>query len=318
MKFPDPLLQLGFATLLEGARDKVLLGSLRATIGRLATRVVDKQLSKYASKAALSALAAHGIRGETVFALPVVLEANPSLLGYYRLLYGYSQKQFYTTKIGASSLRSMELKGMLTARAAPKLAEACEAFAVAGEMLVQGLGSKLARPELAHELSLLTLGAQFRGGANNTRGSAGIKTVFAVLKRVFEDEVEAAGERLLEVRNAAGKLVHVEIAADPDVLIKSTMSDGQIRSVVAIEVKAGEDHSNIWNRVGEAEKSHQKARASGINERWTIVNDPQASQAKLQSMSSSTTRFYQLLDLTDDRSKAFGDFKSRVRDMAGL
>jgi hypothetical protein len=118
--------------------------------------------------------------------------------------------------------------------------------------------------------------------------------------------------------DAAGKLVTIELAGDPDALIKSTISDGQVRSVVAIEVKAGEDHSNIWNRVSEAEKSHLKAKDFGINERWTIINDPQAPVKKLKSTSPSTTRFYQLLELTDAESDQFSDFRSRVRDLVGL
>lgn len=318
MNFPDPLLQLGFATLLDGARDKVLLSALRITVATLPTTDIDAQLAKLASASALAALSGHGLRGETVFPVPLVLTENPMLIGYYRLLFGYSQKQFYTSKTGASCLKSMEEKGVLTSRAASSLDEACEAFARAGEMLVQGLGSKLSGQALPHELSLLTLGAQFRGGANNKRGSDGIKAVFAVLQRVFEKETEESGERSLRLRNAAGKLVEIELAGDPDVLMKSTMADGQVRSVVAIEVKAGEDHSNIWNRVGEAEKSHLKAKNAGINERWTIINDPQAPADKLHSMSPSTTRFYQLLELTDDQSTNFADFRSRVRDLVGL
>jgi len=318
LNFPDPLLQLGFATLLEGAREKTLLAALRRTVAGLPTTQIDQELSDYVSSQALSILSGHGIRGETIFPIPLILSAGPSLIGYYRLLFGYSQKQFYTTRTGASCLRAMETKGSLTSRAADHLQEGCRAFARSGEMLVRGLGSKLMRPEIPHELTLLTLGAQFRGAANNTRGTDGIKAAFAVLERVFEQEIEKTGERSLVLRNAAGKVVRVELAADPDILIKSTMSDGQTRAVVAIEVKAGEDHSNIWNRVGEAEKSHLKAKAAGINERWTIVNDPQAPTDKLQSMSSSTTRFYQLLQLTDDQSTEHLDFRSRVRDMVGL
>lgn len=318
MIFPDPLLQLGFATLLEGARDRLLLSALRHTVGGLSISEIDRQLADYASDKTLSVLASRGIRGETIFALPVVLNAAPALLGYYRLLYGYSQKIFYTTKTGASALRLMEAKGIVTRRAAPKVEEACRAFAGAGEMLVEGLGKKLNGFEIAHELSLLTLGAQFRGSANNTRGTDGINALFAVLKRAFEDAIEKTGERTLLVRTPAGKQVVIQLASDPDVLIKSTMSDGQVRSVVAIEVKAGEDHSNIWNRIGEAEKSHVKIRSAGVNERWTVVNDPQASLAKLKSSSPSTTRFYQLLQLTDDSSEEFSDFRSRLRDLVGL
>jgi hypothetical protein len=318
LNFPDPLLQLGFATLLEGARERLLLGALRQTIAGLPTTEIDQQLSYYASAGALASLSGHGMRGETVFPVPLVLARNPSLLGYYRLLFGYSQKQFYTTRTGASCLRTMETKGMLTSRAAANLEDACRAFARAGEMLIGGLGSKLARPDFPHELSLLTLGAQFRGAANNTRGTDGIKAVVAILERVFADEIERIGERLISIRTPGGKLVEVQIASDPDILITSVMSEGQRRLILAIEVKAGEDHSNIWNRVGEAEKSHLKARDDGINERWTIINDPQAAEGKLKSSSPSTTRFYQLLHLIDDQSGGFADFRSRIRDMAGL
>lgn len=318
MNFPDPLLQLGFATLLDGARDKILLSALRKTVATLPTPEIDAELAQFASAASLSILSGYGLRGETVFPVPLVLRKTPSLIGYYRLLLGYSQKQFYTSKTGASCLRTMEVKGLLTPKAEASLEKACGAFARVGEMLVQGLGAKLSGNTLPHELALLTLGAQFRGGANNQRGSDGIKTVFAVLQRVFEKETEKTGERSLTLRTAAGKLVEIQLAGDPDVLIKSTMADGQVRAVVAIEVKAGEDHSNIWNRVGEAEKSHLKARNDGINERWTIINDPQAATGKLQSTSPSTTRFYQLLELTDDESDSFSDFRSRLRDLVGL
>lgn len=318
MIFPDPLLQLGFATLLEGARDRVLLSALRRTIGELSVSEIDQQLAIFASEKALSSLASRGIRGETIFPLPLVLSASPELLGYYRLLYGYSQKIFYTSKTGASALRLMEIRGIVTPRAAPRIETACIAFALAGEMLVEGLGKKLTGFEIAHELSLLTLGAQYRGSANNTRGTDGINAMFAVLKRAFEDEIEKTGERTLLVRTLAGKQVLIQLASDPDVLVKSTMSDGQVRSVVAIEVKAGEDHSNIWNRIGEAEKSHVKMKSEGVNERWTIVNDPQAPLAKMKSSSPSTTRFYQLLHLTDDSSDEFSDFRSRLRDLVGL
>ena len=50
------------------------------------------------------------------------------------------------------------------------------------------------------------------------------------------------------------------------------MEDGSFRNRIAIEVKGGKDFSNIHNRLGEAEKSHQKAKSEGFNEFWTIVN----------------------------------------------
>jgi hypothetical protein len=318
LNFLDPLLQLGFATLLEGARDKLLLDALGKTVANLSTSELDRQLSTYATQASLAVLSGYGVRGETIFPVPLVLQANPALIGYYRLLFGYSQKQFYTGKTGASCLRAMEVRGVMTPRAGGQLEDACYEFARVGNMFVEGLGSNLKRAELPHELSLLTLGAQFRGGANNKRGSDGVKAVFAILERIFESEIEESGKGSLTIRNAAGKLVAIKVAADPDVLVTTTMADGNARDVVAIEVKAGEDHSNIWNRVGEAEKSHLTAKTRGINERWTIINDPQAPIDKLESTSPSTTKFYQLLQLTNDQSSEFADFQSRVRDLVGL
>ncbi len=58
----------------------------------------------------------------------------------------------------------------------------------------------------------------------------------------------------------------------PDIIIREEMSKGTFRNIIAIEVKGGTDYSNIHNRIGEAEKSHQKARNSGFVECWTVVN----------------------------------------------
>ena len=50
------------------------------------------------------------------------------------------------------------------------------------------------------------------------------------------------------------------------------MEDGSFRNRIAIEVKGGKDFSNIHNRLGEAEKSHLKAKAEGFTDFWTIIN----------------------------------------------
>ena len=84
MKLPDPLLQLGFATQLEAAREHVLLEGLRKAVGTLNTTELDSELASFAPPAALSKLAAAGIRGETYFPVPLILRQQPTLLGYYR------------------------------------------------------------------------------------------------------------------------------------------------------------------------------------------------------------------------------------------
>lgn len=318
MNLPDPVLQLGFATLLDAARNRVLTAALREAVGQVDVGELDRQLAELVPKSARASLAKAGIRGETFFPVPLVLRAKPSLLGYYRLLYGYSQKQFYQSGHGLNPFRSMETKGVVSAAAEAALPALCAVFAAVGEVFIAGLGNAIDSSKIGDDLCLLTLGAQFRGSANNSRGSAGITAVFAVLSAVFEPEIVEILPRALLVRNFAGRTVRIEIAADPDILIRSEMADGSQRLVVAIEVKAGEDHSNIWNRLGEAEKSHLKVRSSGVTECWTVINDPQAADAKLKQQSPSTNRFYQLVDLTNPSSEGRNDFAARLRDMVGL
>lgn len=50
----------------------------------------------------------------------------------------------------------------------------------------------------------------------------------------------------------------IEFAPDPDIVIREEFSKGKYRNIITIEVKGGTDFSNIHNRVGEAEKSHQR------------------------------------------------------------
>lgn len=318
MKLPGPLLQLGFATLLDVARDRILLEALRQTVGEMDVQVIDFELAKLASTKALARLAADGIRGETYFPVPSILRRRPSLLAYYRMLYGYSQKQFYQAATGATKFRSMEVRDQIGPNAEAHLDELCSAFAQSGEMLLSGLGSAIASSQYTNDLCLLTLGAQFRGSANNTKGTDGIKAVFAVLQAIFENETKQSDNRSLTLINAVGRKAIVEIAADPDVLVSVDIGQSELRTVVAIEVKAGEDHSNIWNRMGEAEKSHLKARERGVTECWTIINDTQAPDAQLRASSPSTNRFYQLVDLTNPTHSCRADFEARVRSMVGL
>jgi uncharacterized membrane protein YiaA len=56
-------------------------------------------------------LAKHGLRGELVYPVPYLFANNPFLLGYYRLLLGFSQKEFYSTAFGVSIFKTMEVKG---------------------------------------------------------------------------------------------------------------------------------------------------------------------------------------------------------------
>jgi XcyI restriction endonuclease len=79
-------------------------------------------------------------------------------------------------------------------------------------------------------------------------------------------------ESQITVKNAAGRTVYVEFAPDPDIVIREEIAPASFAEKIAIEVKAGKDFSNVHNRIGEAEKSHQKARSRGFVECWTVLN----------------------------------------------
>ncbi len=112
-------------------------------------------------------------------------EANPYLLGYYRLLMGYSQKEFYGRDkgFGVGYFKSMEEKGKTSKTAAADLPDLCVAFCATASALLAGVGPLRVSRELLDDLTLLTVGPQLRGGANNQRGTDGIVQVFEIIRR---------------------------------------------------------------------------------------------------------------------------------------
>ena len=79
---------------------------------------------------------------------------------------------------------------------------------------------------------------------------------------------------------ASRRKVIITFSSDPDISIFEQISVNKLKNVVAIEIKGGADKSNIWNRLGEAEKSHQSAKRRGFVEFWTIYNVPSLNLAK--------------------------------------
>jgi XcyI restriction endonuclease len=96
------------------------------------------------------------------------------------------------------------------------------------------------------------------------------------------------------------------------------MTPSSLRNIVAIEVKAGVDFSNIHNRIGEAEKSHQKAKADGYVERWTVVNVDRVDMIMARQESPSTDRFYRLSRLDAGTGEEYQDFYNRVVALTGI
>jgi hypothetical protein len=95
-------------------------------------------------------------------------------------------------------------------------------------------------------------------------------------------------------------------------------TEAEARNLVAIEIKGGRDNSNIHNRIGEAEKSHQKARNDGFVECWTIVGISDLNMELAKKESPTTDRFYHLVRLTDELSDEFNDFRENLLSRLGI
>jgi len=308
-----PDLQMSFYYRLQALADLCLTDALQSTIARLDVSRLNDQLTEYVSADALSRVASFGLRGEVFFAVPYVLEANPFLLGYYRLLYGFSQKEFYTKGPFGRFLR-LEESGQAPAGVQDTIPALCRSLAQTGEMLVNGLD----RLSLAavHDLQLLTLGPTFRGSELNRIGRDATKQVFDLVQAVVASHIRSTSARTMLVRNASGRDVLFVFADDPDVRLVEKLETCE-QPLLSIEVKGGGDASNVYNRIGEAEKSHLKAKQMGFFEFWTIVRaDFSPDRAKVDS--PTTGHFFRLDRILDPATPEYREFRDRLCVEAGI
>ncbi|HEV2171848.1 MAG TPA: XcyI family restriction endonuclease [Candidatus Binatus sp.] len=314
---PPPQLQVDFALALEQIRATYLQDALSAAAASLDTATIDSELARFVPGDSLSQLAGHGLRGELMFAVPCVLRKNPRLLGYYRLLLGFSQKAFYGIA-GVGQFRSMENSGRLNKAQEHALSSLCSALTAASAALLDGIGARRISRELLDDLALLTVRPQLRGGYNVRAGTAGIVRVFDAIAAIISHAAAKTEPQLIELKNAAGRRVSIQFASDPDIRIQEEMAAGSLRNIIAIEVKAGVDFSNIHNRIGEAEKSHQKAKADGYVERWTVVNVDRMDMTMARRESPSTDRFYRLSQIDARTGEEYQDFFNKVIALTGI
>jgi len=318
INIPTPHLQIDFSYALGQIRNLYLQDALLKAIEYIDIKQLDQELSNIAPTESLKTLAKHGMRGELVFPSPCILKQNPFLLGYYRLLLGFSQKEFYTTKFGVSKFKSMETKGILTLKNEKQLNALCKKMSHCCAELISGIGIDRLSKNLLDDLTLLTVGPQLRGGANVKKGVLGIVDVFQIIHEIVEHATTNSSTTAIEIKNAANRKVYVEFAPDPDIVIREEMSKKSYRNIIAIEVKAGTDFSNIHNRMGEAEKSHQKAKSSGYVECWTVVNVDNIDINIAKKESPSTNSFYKISDLKSKNSSHYKDFKERIISLTGI
>ncbi len=318
INIPLPQLQIDFSFALGQIRQICLQEALQKTVAGLDIAQLDRELSEYVPSGSLKAVAQHGLRGELVFPTPYLLQTNPHLLGYYRLLLGFSQKSFYTLKFGLTGYKTMEERGVITKKQQDSLPKLCGALVKSLCQLVEGVGVKRISKKVVDDLTLLTVGPQLRGGANVKKGIKGIVRVFEAIQNIVEHATIKSSESNIKILNASRRIVVIKFAPDPDIVIQEEIAPGNFQNKIAIEVKAGTDFSNIHNRVGEAEKSHQKAKAAGYVECWTVVNVENFNETMAHRESPSTNRFYLLGNLISETSSEYLDFKARILALTGI
>jgi hypothetical protein len=310
----DPDLQVAFSLRLEQIDHSLLGPALLRTLREVDIRSLASAYSTILDEETHRMLAALQIRPEAFFPCEPLLRANPALLGYYRLLYGFSEKEFYLPR-HYGAYRSMEQSGRLPGRAGADLRLLCSELVQTGKRLLAGLPRADAR--VIRDLQLLTLGPAMRGSNLNTIGRAAIEAVLGLIREAIGPGalIEASPAQLC-FRNAAGRSVTVAVAGDPDVTIVEDTGSG-VRKILAIEVKGGSDVSNIHNRIGEAEKSHQKARADGFRECWTILGATVDTGVAARE-SPTTDEFFVLAEILRDGTPGQAQFLDGITSRVGL
>ncbi|MFZ0420863.1 MAG: XcyI family restriction endonuclease [Candidatus Sulfotelmatobacter sp.] len=312
---PGSARQIRFYQLLVAARKQWFMDALSDALGQLDQDTVKRQIREYVPDEAQKILAAAGLRDEHVFPVPAVLEAKPSLVGYYRLLLGAPQKSFYKGSTGMGRFKSMEELGAISEKTRPWVPIFCQVMAKPLAELLRGI-PKITERDL-RELPLLTFGSQLQGSNNTQIGKIAMKDVFVALKEIVAKYVVSTTESKLTLKNSAGRTVLITLAHDPDVRIQEQVSN-QVHHKVAIEVKGGSDVSNVHNRAGEAEKSHQKAKKSGFPEFWTIISKRGLDLSKLQSESPTTNRWFDVAEVLARNGPDWDDLRQRLAGACGI
>ena len=315
---PDTGRQVFVAAFLAQARHNWLHHAVVVAAKSVDAEKLRVEIESFAPAEGLAALRGTGVRDEEVFATPIMLQHSPGILAYYRLLLGISQKQFYSTSTGLNVFRSMEDRQSITERAAPMLGYLCDSLNSSLSDLIMALPREGLKHDV-RELPLLTLGAQADGSWRNKIGTSATSQVFDSLK----DIVRGTGRKYVETSssisllNSSHREVTLALAPDPDIVIREEFPTGSVYKT-AIEIKGGSDYSNIHNRVGEAEKSHQKARLEGAGDFWTIIDLQQGDPAILGTESPTTRQWFNLSEVLNRSGGSWEDLQRHVQSALGI
>lgn len=118
------------------------------------------------------------------------------------------------------------------------------------------------------------------------------------------------------IKNDSGRIVTIAFSSDPDIEITEKLVNRN-RGLISIEIKGGRDYSNIHNRIGEAEKSHQKAKKRGYYEFMTILS-VDVDYEILKDESPTTSHFFNIDHLIDKGSNEFMDFRDTLTSIISI
>lgn len=308
-----PDLQVSFSERLRELRGRYLDEALAATVASLDIASLDSELSAYVQPGSLRLVASQGIRGEVVFPVPCVLHENPYLLGYYRLLLGVSAKEFYHRDV-FGAFQTMEVRGRVSPRQIPDVPALCKSLVKSAEMLVEAIPAmSLAH---VHDLQLLALGPSLRGGELNRIGQRAAQEIFDLIRAMLCAYSPDVDGREMRFDNDSGRGVTVRFAGDPDVVFREQLPSGP-RTLLSIEIKGGTDASNVYNRIGEAEKSHRSQYELGCRVFWTIIR-AHFRPDKAREKSPTTTEFFRFDEVVSPTGAERSHFWDNLASLIGV
>ena len=315
-KIPSPEPQINFFRQLQKLKNEILLEALQRTLKRAKLKKLDGDLHEFVPEKRLQKVRSYGMSGEVVFVTPYILTLNPKLIGYYRLLIGRSKKQFYGQG-GFGVFSSMEEKGWMTKKQQPLMTDLCISMNEATWQLISGISKNLT-VESIRELTLLTLGPQLRGGHNVEIGADATEELFQTFQHTLAPMNPIVKNKKIQFKNGLGNEVTIEFGSDPDIKIYERTSPDSKRDLVAIEIKGGTDVSNLHNRLGEAEKSHLKARGNGFPHFWTILRFKGFDLKRAKVESPTTEHFFDITELGNPNSEQSASFLRLLRETLSL
>lgn len=300
------------------ARNTQLDTAVMMTAGKIDPRFLKEDSLRCVPGNGLGLAQQLGIRDELVYALPCMLRQEPALIGYYRMLLGYSLKQFYATESGLSSFREME-EGIIPQSISDEdLLLFCSIFNDSmSEFLVQAKRDSIIKD--LRDLPIMTLGVYVDGVWRNRVGQGAAESVASSMLDILthSDYEKISGDAPSEFVLLAPdgfRRFRVHSASDPDIAVTEITNSSE-RKVLCIEVKGGQDVANVHNRAGEAEKSHQKAKRDGWPKTWTVIlwsSLSEEQRKKIQVEAPTTDEWFDVNQVCSESGESYKRFSERL------